>query len=116
MGRVSGDQVVLSDEERAGLEAVAGRLKASFRDVQRARIVLYAADGLTNVEIAGRLDTTPGVVAKWRRRFCVDRVEGMNDRPRAGRPRRFPPGAGRRSQGGGVRDAQAARSAAVAVQ
>ncbi|MCA1699092.1 MAG: helix-turn-helix domain-containing protein [Actinobacteria bacterium] len=106
----------MSGEERAALEGVAGRLKAPFREVQRARIVLYAAEGLTNVEIAGRLDTTPGVVAKWRRRFCEDRVEGLSDRPRAGRPGRFPPGAGRRGQGGRVRAAQTARAAAVALQ
>ncbi|MCA1678923.1 MAG: helix-turn-helix domain-containing protein [Actinobacteria bacterium] len=84
--------------------------------MQRARIVLYAAEGLSNVEIAGRLDTTPGVVAKWRRRFCEGRVEGLSDRPRAGRPCRFPPGAGRRGQGGRVRAARAARGAAVAFQ
>jgi transposase-like protein len=38
--------------------------------------VLYAADGLTNVEIARRLDTAPEVVAKWRRRFRLERLDG----------------------------------------
>ena len=66
-------------------------MTAPFRLVQRARIVLYAAQGLTNVEIAGRLDTAPEVVAKWRRRFRLERLDGLQDRPRAGRPRRFPP-------------------------
>jgi transposase len=61
--------------------------------VQRARIVLYAADGKTDVEIAARLDTSAGLVGRWRRRFFEERLEGLRDRPRAGRPPRFPPGA-----------------------
>ncbi|MBV8221422.1 MAG: helix-turn-helix domain-containing protein [Solirubrobacterales bacterium] len=81
---------------------------APFRRVQRARIVLYAAQGLTNVEIAARLDATPEVVAKWRRRFRSDRLAGLADRPRAGRPRRFPPGTGGAAQGGRVRAAERA--------
>jgi transposase len=83
--------IELSDEEREELEAIANGLTAPFRTVQRARIVLYAALGLTNVEIARRLDTAPEVVAKWRRRFRHGRLEGLADKPRAGRPRRFPP-------------------------
>ena len=65
--------------------------KLPFQDVQRARIVLYAAAGLHDTEIAARLDTTAGIVGKWRKRFYVDRLEGLKDKPRAGRPRRFPP-------------------------
>jgi transposase len=59
--------------------------------VQRARIVLYAAEGLADTEIAKRLDTSPGLVGRWRRRFAEHRLEGLKDKPRAGRPRRFPP-------------------------
>ena len=80
MARRSCDVIELTDEERGELEAIAGRLTAPFRTVQRARIVLYAAEGLTNVEIAVRLDTTPEVVAKWRRRFRLDRLEGLKDK------------------------------------
>jgi transposase len=57
--------------------------------VQRARIVLYASEGMADTEIAGRLDTTAGIVGKWRRRFFHDRLEGLKDKPRAGCPRRF---------------------------
>jgi hypothetical protein len=107
--------VVLTDEERVELERLANRLTAPFREVQRARIVLYAADGLQNKDIAARLDTAPEVVAKWRRRFCEGRVEGLKDRPRAGRPRRFPPGAGRPGQGDRVRAAARPGRSAVAL-
>ncbi len=51
--------------------------KLPFQDVQRARIVLYAAEGLHDTEIAARLDTTAGIVGKWRKRFYVDRLEGL---------------------------------------
>lgn len=62
--------------------------------MQRARIVLHAVAGLSDVEIAARLDTSPGLVGRWRRRFAEHRLDGLRDRPRAGHPRRFPPGAG----------------------
>ena len=111
MPPLSAHQVELNDEERVSLERVAGLLKAPFREVQRARIVLYAADGLRDTEIAGRLDCTVDTVAKWRRRFCERRVEGLRDSERAGRPRRFPPSADRVGEGRRVRAAQRGRPA-----
>jgi len=116
MARVAHHKIELSEQERGELEAIAGRLTAPFREVQRARIVLYAADGLLNCEIAARLDTSPSVVAKWRRRYCEQRAEGLSDLPRAGAPRRFPPGRGRAGQGDRVRAAQDARAGALALQ
>jgi Helix-turn-helix domain len=112
MARPARHRIELSDEERLELARRARAEKLPFQDVQRARIVLYAADGLHDTEIAARLDTTAGIVGKWRKRFYVDRLEGLKDKPRAGRPRRFPPGAGRRGQGGRVRVAGAVRAAA----
>jgi CRP-like cAMP-binding protein len=76
VARHSSDVIELSDQERDELETIAGRLTAPFRAVQRARIVLYAAQGLTNVEIAAWLDTAPEVVAKWRRRFRRSGLRG----------------------------------------
>src|SRR3954454_14601835 len=99
MARPPRHRIELSDEERCELERVARSETMAFRDVQRARIVLYAAEGLHDTEIAARLDTTPGIVGKWRRRFAEQRLEGLRDKPRSGRPQRFPPGAGRRGQG-----------------
>ena len=57
----------------------------------RARIVLYAAHSLRNDEIAARLDTPRQVVSKWRKRFFDQRLAGLGDLPRGGRPPAFPP-------------------------
>jgi transposase-like protein len=112
MARPPRHRIELRDDERCVLERMARAEKLPFQDVQRARIVLYAAEGLHDTEIAARLDTSPGLVGRWRRRFAVDRLEGLKDKPRSGRPRRFPPGAGRRGQGDRVRAAGHARPAA----
>jgi hypothetical protein len=80
-----------------------------YRDVHRARLILYAAAGMQDKEIAVRIDCHPESVSKWRRRFCEQRIGGLKDMPRAGRPRRFPPGAGRRGRRGRVRVAGGAR-------
>ena len=116
MGRPPRQKIVLSDEERVVLERRARAEKLAFQDVLRARIVLYAADGLHDTEIAAKLDTSPVLVGRWRRRFAEQRLEGLTDKPRAGRPRRFPPGAGRRGQGDRVRAAQESRRSALALQ
>ena len=115
MPRRSSHEIVLDGGERAELERIAGLLKAPFREVQRARIVLYTADGLRDVEIAQRLDCTPKTVAKWRRRFCEQRVAGLCDESRVGRPRRFPPGRDRPGQGDRLRVAAYPRRPAIAV-
>ncbi len=108
-------KITLSDEERSVLERRAARLTLPYRDVQRAKVILYAAEGLSNVEIAGRLEMCSKVVGQWRRRFGEQRPDGLHDQPRSGRPRRFPPARGRAGQGGRVRVAQDARVAAVAL-
>jgi hypothetical protein len=116
MARPARHRIELSDEERHELERIARAEKRPWREVQRARIVLYAAAGETDVEIATRLDTSAGIVGRWRRRFFEERLEGLKDRPRAGRPRRFPPAAGRRGQGDRVRAARHPRRPALALQ
>src|ERR1019366_6356850 len=109
-------RIVLSAEERCELEHVAACYTRPHQEVQRAKLVLYAADGEPNVEIGRRLDMNPDVVGRWRKRFAEERLEGLKDRPRAGRPRRFPPGRGRAGQGGRVRAASPARHPALALQ
>lgn len=87
MARPPRHRIELSVEERDELERIARAEKRPWREVQRARIVLYAAEGKPDVEIANRLDTSAGIVGRWRRPFFEDRLEGLKDRPRAGRPR-----------------------------
>jgi transposase len=82
-------QVVLSVEERRVLIARARSGRAPHRDVLRARIVLAAADGVTNAQIARRLGLCLDTVRKWRSRFCAARLAGLKDRPRPGRRRVF---------------------------
>jgi hypothetical protein len=98
-------RIVLSGEERAELEHRLACYTLPHKVVQRAKMVLYAAEGLTNVEIAGRLETAPEVVARWRRRFHDERLVGLEDRARSGRPRRFPPGRGGAGEGDRLRAA-----------
>jgi Homeodomain-like domain len=79
MARAARHQIELSGEERGELERIARAEKRPWREVQRARIVLYAAGGLHDTEIAARLDTSAGLVGRWRRRFFEDRLEGLKD-------------------------------------
>jgi transposase-like protein len=67
-------------------------------EVLRAKIVLLAAEGKTNAEIARRLDCALRTVSLWRKRFFEERLDGLRNPPRRGHPRRFPPGAGRRGK------------------
>jgi len=108
-------RIELSEGERSELEHRAACYSRPHREVQRAKLVLYAVDGLDNVEIARRLDLRPEVVGRWRKRFYEERLGGLSDRPRAGRPRRFPPGRGRPGQGGRLRAAQGSGRPAVAL-
>ena len=95
MSRHSPYVIVLNAEDRERIEIVARKLTASQRDVQRARIVLAAADGLENVEIAVRVGVDVNTVSKWRKRFFEEGLDGLVDRHRSGRPRTFPPSGGR---------------------
>ena len=99
MPRKSPFVIRLTDEERAAVEARARRYTASYRDVVRAKIVLYAAEGLENKDIAARLDTSPQIVCKWRKRFFEERLDGLDDAPRRGRPGSFSPQGQDRDQG-----------------
>ena len=91
VSRTSRYVIELSADERDELERRAREVTAPWRDVQRARMILYAAEGMADIEIAARLDCHPDSVSIRRRRFCAERLDGLQDKPRAGRPRRFPP-------------------------
>jgi hypothetical protein len=84
-------EIVLSAEERTELERRVACYTLPHKVVQRAKMILYAAAGQSNAEIARRLESAPEVVGRWRKRFFEERLAGLEDRERAGRPRRFPP-------------------------
>ena len=91
MSRRSPFHIVLSARERVELEARERKYTSAYRDVVRAKIVLLAARGLRNDEIALRLDTRRDVVSMWRKRFFEERLAGLEERPRRGRPAVFSP-------------------------
>ena len=81
----------LTVTQRQELEVRARRYTLPYRDVVRAKIVLLAASGMDNDEIAARLDTRREVVSKWRKRFYEQGLAGLDERPRGGRPPAFSP-------------------------
>jgi hypothetical protein len=99
MPRVSPYVVQLTKTEQEALAARVRRYTSPYRDVIRAKIVLLAAQGLANDVIAMRLDTPRQIVSKWRKRFCTERLPGLDEQPRGGRPARFSPQRRRGGQG-----------------
>src|SRR5512132_4743438 len=79
--------VELSDDERAQLESWTRRRTSAQALALRSRIVLLAADGLNNTEVAAELGIHRNVAGKWRSRFLEHRLDGLTDEPRPGRPR-----------------------------
>jgi transposase len=88
--------IVLSAEERAVLEAWARAPTSEQRLAERARIILLAAGGLASRAIARELGCARGVVSKWRMRFAQERLVGLGDAPRSGKPRTYGAAADRR--------------------
>ncbi|MBI4422852.1 MAG: helix-turn-helix domain-containing protein [Elusimicrobia bacterium] len=86
MPRVSPYVITLSPAERKELLARTRKYTSPYRDVLRAKIVLLAAQGLSNDVIASRLDTPRQIVSKWRHRFWTNRIPGLAERPRRRRP------------------------------
>jgi transposase len=79
--------VDLTDDERAQLVAWSRRSKSANALAMRSRIVLAAAEGLNNTAIADKLDIHITSARKWRSRFVAERLDGLLDEPRPGRPR-----------------------------
>ena len=79
--------LVLSDEERSYLERQARRHRVARSLSDRCRMILRCADGLTNKVVAIEIGVHEHTVGKWRRRFLKERIDGLSDEPRPGRPR-----------------------------
>ena len=95
MPRVSPFEIILTDDECRALKHAASSYTSPYCDVIRAKLVLLAAEGESNDGIGRRLDLPRQVVSKWRKRFFCERLEGLQDRPRGGRPSVFSPSGGR---------------------
>lgn len=91
MPRKSPYTIDLTTDERERLEAMARQYTLPYRDVVRAKLVLLASEGLENKKIGEILDLRREVVSKWRKRFFEERLAGLQDRPRTGRPPAFSP-------------------------
>jgi transposase len=79
--------IELSEAEREQLESWSRRWTTAQALAQRSRIVLLASEGLRTGEVAKRLGVHRNTVAKWRRRFEAERLDGLVDEPRPGQPR-----------------------------
>jgi putative transposase len=86
MGRPKAE-LRLSEAEEAQLSSIARSRSVPAALSQRARIVLACASGAANSAVARRFEVTDATVGKWRRRFLMDRLQGLYDELRPGRPR-----------------------------
>jgi len=91
MPRESPYFVVLTEEEERRLQDIARKYTSPYCGVARAKVILLAAEGVENKQIGLRLDLPRQIVSKWRKRFCLERLAGLESRPRRGRPRTFSP-------------------------
>jgi hypothetical protein len=98
MPRRSPYRIVLTPSEARVLEERSRKYTLPYFHVTRAKMILLAAQGLSNDEIAASLSTRREVVSQWRKRFFEQRLAGLEERARPGRPRAFPPRSGRAGQ------------------
>jgi len=83
--------ILLDQDEKRHLQTIARKYTSPYRDVMRAKVILLAAQGLSNKQIGARLELPRQIVSKWRKRFFEQRLAGLQERPRRGRPAVFSP-------------------------
>ena len=91
MPRKSPYRVLLTTDEKKQLQDTARKYTSPYCEVMRAKIVLLASEGLSNKQIGQRLDLPRQIVSKWRKRFFDQRLAGLQEKPRRGRPGAFSP-------------------------
>jgi transposase-like protein len=84
-------RVKLSDEERKELEHLARSYAVPHRSVVRAKIILLLARGRSVSAVSREVGCERKIVRKWAKRFQRERLPGLCDLPRSGRPARFSP-------------------------
>jgi len=91
MPRISPFLITLTNSERTTLQEIARKYTSPYFHVVRAKVILMAAQGLRNDQIAQRVCLPRQIVSKWRKRFFEERLEGLENLPRSGRPPSFSP-------------------------
>jgi transposase len=91
MPRKSPYGVMLTTDEKKQLQHTARKYTSPYCDIMRAKIVLLASEGFSNKQIGQRLDLPRQIVSKWRKRFFDQRLAGLQEKPRRGRPGAFSP-------------------------
>ena len=81
--------VCLTEDERTTLRDWMRKGKSENRLVERARVILLADEGRTNRQIADQLNTRTARVSKWRQRFAANRLAGLQDAARSGKPAKY---------------------------
>ena len=91
MPRHSPYYIRLNSTEQSVLETIARKYTSPYYQVVRAKVILLAAQGLDNDQIGSQVSLPRQIVSKWRKRFFEERLAGLDNLPRSGRPPRFSP-------------------------
>jgi transposase len=91
MPRYSPYAITLSGTEKTALEGLARKYTSPYYQVVRAKVILLAAQGLDNDQIGAQVSLPRQIVSKWRKRFFEERLAGLENLPRSGRPPSFSP-------------------------
>jgi len=82
-------EIKLSEEEQKTLKSWVSKGSMEQRLVERARIILAAAEGETTTQVAKNLQKRPATISKWRTRFFRERIVGLEDAPRPGKVAKY---------------------------
>ena len=91
MPRHSPYTITLNHTEKRALESLARQYTSPYYQVVRAKVILLAAQGLDNDQIGSQVSLPRQIVSKWRKRFFDERLAGLENLPRPGRPPSFSP-------------------------